>query len=38
MADRWGLTLPAEEIGAIRTARDFDGLVAGALTRVEMRG
>ena len=37
MAERWGLTLPAEQIGAIRTAQDFDALVAGALTRVEMR-
>ena len=38
MADNWGLTIPATDIGAIRSAADFDTLVAGALTRVEMRG
>ncbi|MFZ3582619.1 ATPase [Loktanella sp. DJP18] len=38
MAERWGLTIPASEIGAIRTAQEFDTLIAGALSRVEMRG
>lgn len=38
MADNWGLTIPATDIGAIRSAADFTTLVAGALTRVEMRG
>jgi hypothetical protein len=37
MADRWGLTIPAGDIGAVRTADDFDALVARALQRVEMQ-
>ncbi|MBU0779454.1 ATPase [Loktanella salsilacus] len=37
MADRWGLTIPASDIGAVRTAADFDALVARALQRVEMQ-
>ncbi len=35
MAGRWGLSVTAEQIGAVRTAADFDALVTGAL---EMRG
>jgi hypothetical protein len=37
MADRWGLTIPASDISAVRTAADFDALVARALQRVEMQ-
>jgi hypothetical protein len=40
MADRWGLTISAEQMGRLRTAADFDALVAHTLDRraLEMRG
>ncbi|RYG92089.1 ATPase [Loktanella sp. IMCC34160] len=35
MADRWGLTVCAEKMGAVQTAADFEKVIADAL---EMRG
>ncbi len=31
MADRWGVRVTAEEVAQVRTASDFDGLIAAAL-------
>lgn len=35
MAERWGLTISAEDMGAVTSAKDFEDLIARAL---EMRG
>ncbi|MEM7422202.1 MAG: ATPase [Pseudomonadota bacterium] len=32
MADRWGLSVPATDVAAVRTPDDFNDLIAGALT------
>jgi hypothetical protein len=33
IADRWGVTVEAAEIAAVRDPQDFDGLVAAAIGR-----
>ena len=33
IAENWGVTVPAQDVAALRDARDFDGLIADALAR-----
>ena len=33
MAARWGVTVEAAEVGAVRDPQDFDALIAAALAR-----
>ena len=33
MAERWGVTVEAAEVAEVRDPRDFDALIAAALSR-----